>query len=356
MARSKDALLPTLLVLLFILPGCDHVRWGGVEIDVRPPDPVPSSFEEPEDTEVERPPEPIVSGPLVYLVERDGGWGRVLPVAEWKAGAYVPIPAPDETPEWVERFPLERWERGTEFVLYDRGVRAGTLVADGTASWEEGRCLARPVGRGRLELRPEAASIGSFLAFRKADLSAFGEAVEPELPAPWPAVAQGNELTSGAQTVARFVLTRASIPFPPSIPELVKARSGVMLSSGTPGLAASYVFGGALDVGAGLPGGYGLFILAAADPSVASGWVPQWIWYQPNRQGKAVPQLLAGGPLPVSGPRNEDGDLPSAFVLEVYGTNERSLALLGQRDGSWDLLYQDACGTPPAAGAARPWR
>lgn len=353
--RSKDAFLLLMLGSVFFLSACDQVRWGGVAIDVRPPEPVPTAEVEIAVAEVERPPEPIRSGPLAYLVERDGTGGILIPVAEWRGGTYAPLPASDETPEWVQRFPLERWEVGTEFILMDRGVRAGTFVSDGSATWHDERCLARPAGRGRLELRPEASGSQRFLAFRKEDLVSMG-AEGQGVPGLWPGVPQGNELTSAAQTLARFVLTRANIPWPPSIPDIVKARGGVILAPGANGVAASFVFGGELEVGTGLPGGYGLFVLAAADPATQAGWTPLWIWYQTMREGKAVPQLLAGGALPFRSDPESQTATPSDFILDVFGARERSFAILGYRDDTWGLLYQDACGTSPASGAARAWR
>jgi hypothetical protein len=353
--RFKVSLFRISLVLIFVLPACDHVRWGGVEVGVRPPETLVAEEPEPELTPDVPRLEPIVSGPLVYLVERSGTGALLLPVAEWRGGTYAPLPTPDETPEWVQRFPLGRWDEGTEFLLLDRGVRAGTFIADGSASWQEDRCQRRPAGWGSVELRPEAAGVRRFLALRAGDLGEMGGAL-PLAPAPWPSAPQATDLLTGSLSVARVVLSRASIPWPPSIPDITRARSGVVPVEGVPGIAASFVFGGELNVGSGLPGGYSLFALAERDPGSQSGWTPLWTWYQTHRQGKAAAELMAGGPLPVRAAGADPSVIPSDFILEVFGAEERSLAILGRRSDGWGLRYQDACGTSPASGATRSWR
>jgi len=348
--RAKEALLPVLCVILTTLPGCDNVQWGGVEVALQPPDPPPSALvaEDPSGEATEVPLLPVPTGPLLYLVERSGTGNRasLLPVAELTQEGLRPLPSPDETPDLVERFPLERWESGTEFILLDRGRRAGTLLADGTATRDERFCLARPLGSGRLELRPEAQASTRFLAIRKADRDHPGLRRVPGLdPGDWPAYPGQAELRTQALALARFTIQRAGVAWPPSIPEILKDQRGVTLPGGEVGLVATYVFGGELELGRVPPSGYGLFVVAA--PSEGGGWTPLWIWYQMVRQGKAFPRVLAEGGL--------DPDRGPELLLEIFGEDRRWLALLGEDAEGWSLVYQDPCGDPPARGAARPW-
>lgn len=347
--------LPGLLllgsVIVTALPGCDNVQWGGMEISLQPPDPPPSALVEPEpEPDEDAPLLPVETGPLLYLVEREGsGAGAsLLPVARITSEGFEPLPTADDTPDLLPRFPLERWEAGTEFLLLDRGRRAGTLIADGSVTPDERSCQLRPRGAGRLELRPEAqgAAGARFLAVRKADLGRAGLTSVPSGdPGTWPAYPNAAELRSRALSAARYAMQRAGVPWPPSLPDIVRDHRGVALPDGEIGLAATYTFGGDLEVGPLPPTGYGLFVVARL--SEGGNWVPVWLWHQMGRQGKAFPRVLAEGGLdPERGPE---------ILLEVLGTDRRWLALLGEGSGGWDLLYQDPCGDPPARGAARPW-
>ncbi len=345
--RSSAALLPALCVILMALSGCDNVQWGGIDVALRPPEPPPSALLPEAPAEGEEPPLlPVRTPPLLYMVERNGTAATLLPIAAIEGDGFAPLPRPDETPDLVERFPLERWEAGTEFLLLDRARRAGTFIADGTVRVHEETCEIRPMGAGRLELRPEAQGSGRFLAVRKDDLVRAGLAdLGMAPPGDWPTYAGATELRNQAQAVARFTLQRAGIPWPPSIPEFTKDQRGVSLAGDEVGVAGAFVFGGELEEGRVPVSGFGLFVLAR--PTEASGWEPIWIWHQTVRQGKAFPRLLAeGGMRPGGNPE---------LLLEVFGEDRRWLAILGETEGEWRLLYRDPCGEDPAPGAARPW-
>jgi hypothetical protein len=346
--RPKEAFLPALCVILTALPGCDNVQWGGVEMTLRSPDPPPSA-EPAEVTEPGEPPPPapVVTAPLLYFVEREGTSATLVPIAAMEADGFAPLPRPDETPDMVERFPLERWEEGTEFLLLDRGRRAGTFIADGTVDSHTETCELRPRGHGRVELRPEAQASTRFLAVRRGDLQSVGlDSLAATVPrGDWPAYPSAAELRDQAQATARFTLQRAGIPWPPSIPEFTLDQRAVTLADGSVGLAGSYAFAGGLEIGRVPVSGFGLFVLAR--PSEAGTWTPLWIWHQTIRQGKAFPRMLAEGGL-------HPGRSPE-ILLEVFGEDRKWFTLLGEEDGEWRLVYRDPCGEDPAGGAARPW-
>jgi hypothetical protein len=350
--RAKAALLPLLSVMVTTLVGCDNVAWGGVDFELRPPDPPPSALLPPDDPDGEPPPpEPVLTPPLLYLVEREGAEATLLPVAAVEPdGSFSALPGADETPELVERFPLERWEAGTEFLLVDRGRRAGTLIADGSSVPHTETCLLRPAGRGAVELRPEAQGVERFLALRKADLGRPGlEGIGSRAALPgssWPAYPGPANLREHAQAVARYTLQRSGIPWPPSIPEFTRDQRALTFPDGTMGVVGAYAFGGELATGRIPVSGFGLLVVAR--PSETGGWVPVWLWHQEVRQGKAFPRALAEGGLLDPGGGTE-------LLLEVFGEEDRWFALAGERDGAWQLLYQDPCGVPAAGGAARPW-
>lgn len=338
-------------VMVMALVGCDNVRWGGVDVEIRPPDPPPSALlPPPADVDEERPPEPVETGPLLYLVERSGNQNlaSLLPVAEITAEGFVALPTADETPELVARFPLERWEAGTEFLLLDRGRRAGTFVADGTARPHEESCQLRPAGAGRLELRPEALAAGvtRFLAVRKEDVGRPGlDLVPRDDPRSWSPYPGPAELRTRALAAARYTIQRAGIPWPPSIPDILRDVRGVTLPEPGEAVAASFSFGGELALGRVPPSAYGLFVVARETPG--GNWTAVWSWHQMARDGKAFPNALAEGGL--------DPNRAPELLLEVWGEDRRWLALAGEGPEGWDLLYHDPCGDPPARGALRRW-
>lgn len=343
--RAKGFSLSAVLLTLAFVPGCDNVSWGGVDVILQPPPPPPSSLLpelEPEDEEI--PPEPLELGPLVYLVDRAGATGRFLPVAVWQGGEYEPLPDLEETPDLLPRFPLERWEAGTEFVLLDRGMRAGTLVSDGSVDADTTYCATRPVGRGTLELRPEAEGGQVFLAVRKADVESSELSPRSIAMVAHPGSGDTEARRAGALSVARFIIPRAEVPWPPSIPGILQETRSFTLNDGDEAMAATWVFGGDLSVGTSAVTGYGLFALARRD---GDQWQPFWSWYQTVRQGKAFPRFRAAGLL------REEGE--PELLLEVFGAEARWLAILGERDGVWGLRYQDECGVAPATNALRGW-
>ena len=345
--RIKGFSLLTLCVILTALPGCDNVEWGGLEMELRAPEPPPSALvdAEVEGESEERPPEPVELGPLVYMAEREGPRARLIPIAEWREGAYHPLPDEADTPDLVERFPLDRWDQGTEFVLLQRGYRAGTLIADGTAVRYEDICHVRPAGAGRIELSPDATDATRFLALRKADIDSGllprhalrSEALAPRIPE--------AQLREGALSVGRYLIPRAEIPWPPSIPDILDSQLQIGPVRGTPGLATTFVFGTDAAVGRAMQSAYAFFALAVDD---AESWAPVWLWFQMGGDAKAVPRALAAGPVIVE-------DAPE-IILELFGPESRGFAILGVRgENDWELLYRDDCAPAPVTGAARAW-
>jgi hypothetical protein len=348
--RTKVALPFALCVILTALPGCDNVYWGGVEVALQPPEP-PLRAELPEAPEdgAEPQPVPVETGPVLYLVERSGTTAAILPVARITPAGLEPLPDPEDTPDLVERFPLERWEPGAEFVLLDRGTRAGTFLPDGSVSPDSEACLLRPRGGGRVELRPEAQGTTRFLALARSDLAllGLGELVgDPR--ATWPSYPGPQDLRTAALSAARFTLERASIPWPPSLPEILRDQRGILLPGGEAGLAATLTFGGELEVGRVPASGYGLFVIAR--PGTGTTWVPVWSWYQPVRSGKAFVRALAEG-----SSVSPAGGTHSQVLVEVLGEDRRWLAVVEGSAEGWRVAYQDPCGAAPGGSALRDW-
>jgi hypothetical protein len=338
--RAKGFCPLSLLLILTVSSGCDNVEWGGTDVVLRPPPPPPGALWETGREEGEEAPlEPLELGPLVYLVDRsDDPWASIVPVAELRDGDYLPPPDPAETPDLLQRFPLERWEEGTEFVLYSQNAPVGVLRIDGTAEMTEDLCLARPVGRGVVHLRPDAGQQDRFFALRRRDLPA-----DPPFGAEYPHHEMTNELLGASVNVAQNIIATVGIPWPPSVSGIRRRIDPWIDGQGRRSLAASFVFGDDLQPGEPEPTGYSLFLLSA---ETEQGFRPVFSWYQPaDVSQKAFPGFLAAHDL-------EGRGEPHLF-LEVFGVESRWFAVLGQTADGVQLIYQDPCGVGPAQDAFR---
>lgn len=344
--RIKGFSLLTLGVILTLVPGCDNVQWAGVDVELRAPDPPPSD-PAPEETDPDAEEialEPLDLGPLLYLVEVDGPTGRILPVAEWGADGYRPLPDEEDTPDFLERFPIDRWEEGTEFILLHQGRRVGTLISDGSTGVDTESCLLRPVTSGSLEVRTDLTAPTRMVAVRRDDVAP--GLLPDDLLRSSPASPQLSQpqLRAEAEDLGRHLVPRAEIPWPPSIPDLVADHQQVGVVGEDRMMAATFIFGDEAEVRTAPATAYAFFTLAREEEGE---WSPFWLWFQEVSQGKAIPRVLASG-------RWTEADAPE-LVLELFGSQERGLAILGAREGEWSLLYRDPCGPEPADGAARSW-
>ncbi len=334
--RTRLTLLP--LLIAPFLGGCENWTWGGTEFSVQPPPPPVSTSPEEAPPEAELPSlEPITLGPLLYLVEREGSSrARIVPLAVRGAEGYSALPDPAETPDLVERFPIERWERGTEFILLHGGVRVGTFTADGSTELDESWCRPRAVGQGSLELRVFEEAPERFLALRRGDLS--------EVPtglAPHPAPQMTDEIMNASLEAARTLIPRLGIPWPPTVLGIRERVDAFGDGIGARALAASFVYDDGLVIGPAGPNAFSLFVVAREREGE---WVPALSWYeQAGASGKAAAGFLGAHDLRAQG----EVDL----VIEVFGPGARWVAIVPESDDT--LVYRDPCGRDPAQGAIR---
>lgn len=333
------------LVIITALVGCDNVAFGGIQVSLRPPSTPEDAGPDEGDMEPEEPAiEPLDLGPLLYFVQRlEGSTAVLVPVAALAEGAYEGLPDPAESPEVAERFPVARYEPGAEFTLYAQGVRAGTFVSDGTVELDTSMCLARSNAHGRIEILPEAAAQQRYLAVAHADAlgsstlraTALGE---------YQARVEDSPLRAAASQLAQRLIQEMDIPVPPSIPDTRRDLQPLTLATGgARALGASFVYGDGLVVGPSTPLAYSLFFLAEEREAR---YEPVFAWYHRfDAGGKAFPRLLGAHDLMGVG-------APDA-LFEVFGETSRWMAVLGERNGAYRLLYQDACGVPLSDGGVR---
>ncbi len=331
-----------LFVIITLVAACDNVAFGGVQFELRPPEeapggPDPQALGEVAVVEPE-PIFPIEMDPLLYLVERgDASRARILPIAQLSDDGYSPLPTPEDTPDLIQRFALDRWEQGTEFSLLAQGGRVGTLVSNGTTVADNSTCQVRPRGSGYVEVRPEAAGLERFLAIRPS---------EPAPREPWlpiPTVTQDAALRAASLNLAQRVIPVLGVLWPPSIPEVRRDLQPFSLGQADgSALAVSFVYGDRLVVGGSTARAYSLFMLAGESEGR---FEPIVTWHQRAAARKAFPRFLGAHDLRRVG-------TPDA-VLEVYGESHRWLTILGAEDEDWSILYLDACGEPASRGAIR---
>ena len=330
------------LVIITGLTACDNVAFGGIQVELRPPEAVPGTPEAdpPFEEEVLAPESllPVELDPLLYVVRRSGGSRvTILPIAQLSEDGYRPLPDPEETPDLMDRFHIDRWDQGTEFFLLAQGSRVGTLVAEGTTAADNSTCQIRPRGAGYVEIRPEASESEWFLAIR-APASASRES--------WvavPPLSQDARLRAASLNLAQRMIPVLGVLWPPSIPEVRRDLQpfSLGLADGS-ALAVSFVYGDRLSVGNSTARAYSLFMLAAES---GDRYEPIVTWHQRATAGKAFPRFVGAHDVREVG-------TPDA-VLEVFGETDRWFTVLGAEDEDWSILYLDACGEPASRGAIR---
>ncbi|MSR22505.1 MAG: hypothetical protein EXR92_03010 [Gemmatimonadetes bacterium] len=324
------------LVIITAATGCDNVAFGGIQVELRAPPPPPGSAPVEGALDLTA---PLDLGSILYLVERfEDSQASIVPVAVLADRGYRALPDSSQLPGLLDRFPLGRWEPGTEFTLFAQGVRAGTFITDGTSEVDASTCQARPRAVGRIELRPEAVSQQRFLALTPVDVPSSSGPLTPGL-------IEDAPLRAAATGLAQRLIPEMGVQWPPSIPAIRRDLQPIVLESGgAAGLAVSFVYGDGLVVGPPTRRlAYSLFILAEATPAR---YEPVFAWYQRyDSRGKAFPRFLAA--------HDAHGIGAPDALLEVFGESARWLAIVGPQEGQWRVLFQDGCGVPASADGLR---
>lgn len=331
------------LVMITGLTACDNVAFGGVQVELQPPErssTVPAEEVGDAVADEEEPLDPVELDPLVYVVQRIGGSrATILPVAQYSDGEYRAMPDTGAIPGLMERFSLGRWEVGAEFALLAHGSRVGTLVADGTTAADRSTCQLRPLGAGYVEMRPEAADSEWFLAVP----APRSTAREPFVTLP--PLTPNGPLRDASLNLAQRMIPALDVLWPPSIPEIQRDLQpfSMAMADGS-ALAVSFVYGDQLSVGPTNQRAYSLFMLAT-EGETPGRYDPLVTWYQPVSAQKAFPRFI--GAHDVRGVGTPDA------VVQVYGETLQWYSILGADDGDWSELYVDNCGEPASRGAIR---
>lgn len=317
-----------LAVILTVPSGCDNVTWGGVDVRLESPPPQaevapPSVVEE----EPEVPPPPLPEGPILLAGNRDGNRATLTVVGEVAGNGLNGLPTEAEAPGFLEHFTRTLLPAGTQLVLFSEGVRVGRLTVEETTT-DDRFCVPRAQVTGVVELVPGAASARRLLALTDSAAAT----------RPYDSFRTYNH--DYDQRVASLALASDAIPvvgaaWPPSLLETREDIQAFRLPEAQgASLAATFLFNDRLSVSEPGAGAYSLFVMGTWD---GQGYRSSYVGYRKDAdQGKGAPRYFNH--------LDWNGDGASEILLDVFGSDTRWFAALGQRAGAWIPTYQDPCG------------
>ncbi|HEU0015807.1 MAG TPA: hypothetical protein VFQ45_19165 [Longimicrobium sp.] len=311
------------LLILTALSACDNVEWGGASVQiVKPP---PAGGEAP------AAPDPgtvagldLPRGAVLFHVTRSpNGGARLVPVAEISADSLRTIRKPSGVaPEAYEsRFRAAVMPTNAQFVLFRRGAQVGTLTVQAPAA---STACGVPTASGQAITVAAAAAETEFLAFRKGlEPDVMGEYAPPQV--------QGTIRRYGPLVAERLVLA-GGLPRPRSWTGAQRDLQALDAErGGHPEMAATFLVGDNLGLGAGEPDGWSVFYLASYESR--TGYNPFYSEVRRyDRTGKAAPKLVDH--------LNWNGQGESELLVQVFGPREAWYEAISKDRGTWRKVWE----------------
>jgi hypothetical protein len=322
--------LLTIALILTGTSGCDNVKFGGMDMELRPPPSVETTDpSEPDTVQEAGPSNP--AGPILLAGLRDGPRANLVVVGEVHDDALHVFPDPG-FPEDQDRL-AELVAPGAEWIVFSEGVRVGRMFVD-SSDEVAGFCGPRVGVGGVVELVPSAAVAERLLA-----LPAGFAADRPY--GDYRTVAHDYDQRVATLTIAGAAMTRLGATRPPL--GLLDARRHIQAfrPTGAQGasIAATFVVQDRLEIAAPGQGAYALFVMGEDG---GSGYEESYVWHRDvAADGKGAPRYFDHLDL------NQDGS--DEIVMDVFGSERRWFATLGRRDGAWVRTFQDSCGSGASA-------
>lgn len=320
MLRRVGLALATLI--LSALSGCDNVQWGGIQVEFVPPPPAASEAPvEPDEqvfTEFGLP-----RGPVLFHLQQTSSGSVLTPVGEISGDSLVMLrrPAGVSPQAYEERFRETVLPVGSQFRVFRRGAAVGTFVVQAAGP---STVCGVPTARGNTTVVAAAADASQFLAFR--------EGLEPEVKGEYGPPQINGLINTYSAIVAERLILQAGLPRPRS---WLGARRDVQAieikPGGHPEMAATYLVGDTLGIGAADLQGYSVFYLA--DYETARGYTPMYSEVRDYRKtGKGAPVLVD---------YLNWNDTPGTDVLvQVFGKAESWYEVVSQRKGRWERVWE----------------
>lgn len=317
----------TAALIVTVLAGCDNVDWGGAHVAVVPPPPQVTDVAETTEGPVE---EHLPEGPILYYVRPSGGRATLIPVAEISRDRLYPIRAAADWETYGQRFIAAHLRPGTEFTVFRRGARVGTLIVEQAGLPPEGVCPRTPRATGVLELIANAGAEPEFLAMAKSQAPA-------EVPRGVPEPIQPSR---GMQVVSPILAERAlrarGAPLPGSWQRaMAQLHPFPLEGNDVPAFASTFLVDDALEVGHD-DDGYSLFLIA--EPMQA-GYDTTFVAFTDYpTEGKAAPRVVDY--------LDWDRDGQVELLLEVLGREGSWFAAMERREQGWSQALEPVCPRP----------
>jgi hypothetical protein len=222
---------------------------------------------------------------------------------------------------YEERFRETVLPVGSQFRVFRRGAPVGTFVVQAPGP---STVCGVPTARGNTTVVAAAADASQFLAFR--------EGLEPEVKGEYGPPQVNGLINTYSAIVAERLILQAGLPRPRSWLGARRDMQAIEIKpGGHPEMAATYLVGDTLGVGAADLQGYSVFYLA--DYETARGYTPMYSEVRDYRKtGKAAPVLVD---------YLNWNDTPGTDVLvQVFGKAESWYEVVSQRKGRWERVWE----------------
>ena len=310
-------------VILTAVTGCDNVEFGGFDMAIQPPE---SAIKQ--TTVGLAPIEPGgdlgTNKALLLAGIRQGDTGRFIVVGEVHSDTLRPLPKTQISDD--EEQIAKLIAPGSEWAVFSEGVRVGRMTAQ-SVSPAIGFCGARIAISGIVELVATAANAERLLALPVAEVNQPYEAYRE--------LSHTYDQRVATLALAGDAISRYGAPWP----ELgtLNAREHIQSFQlrNTPGqsIAATFMVGDNLEVGNPGQGSYSLFVMGHENDS---GYVEHYTWHRDSSEdGKAAPRYFDH--------LDWNGDGLDEILLDVFGNQNRSFAVLSRQGDRWVRSFQDDC-------------
>jgi hypothetical protein len=325
------------LLILTAASACDNVQWGGASVQLV--DPPPAS----DVAQVAAVAEGTTSlglptGSVLFHVVRGPNGAQITPVAEISGDSLRTLRRPaGVSPEaYEQRFRRAVLEPNSQFVLFRRGARVGTLslLAAGPVT-----SCGVPTGTGVATTVAAAAAERDFIAFRKGlEPDVIGEFSPPQV--------EGSIRRYGPLVAERLVLQNG-LARPRSWPGAQRDIQALdVIRGGHPEMASTFLVGDQLATGQPEQDGWSVFYVASYEQR--SGYTPFYTEVSDYRKGgKRAPKLVDY----LNWNRTGGADM----LVQVFGARDVWYQAVSQdRGGRWSRVWEGtACrgDTPSETGA-----
>lgn len=334
-AEMRSAIRRALaLLILAAVPGCDNVDWGGAEFAVVKPPPQalvnPRVSSDPEADQL-----PI--GPVLYHVVRapSSTTASLRPIAEVVGDSLHALTAARDPAVYSERFVADFLRPRAEFILFNRGERAGLFVLDTARADVIPGCGPAPSATGTVQVDDRASGVTEFLAFARLHAPDVSRRIDAD-------VQPTQNMPVLAPMLAEQMLRSRRAPLPGDWRRAMAQLVAFPVTGAvSPGFVSTFVVGDTLGPGLDNEGYALLYIASPASAQV--GWDTVYVDFRDyDDGGKEAPKLVDF----IDWNRDDQVDL----LLHVFGVNDAWFEAMSRSEsGEWRRVFMGRCASAGAA-------